>query len=170
MRASLEHQRKQTRYRRQRSDRHRAKPLATRGGGRSEYIDTLRAACLQEEYKEDGIIRRLSPAPNGAPRFVGWEAHVLGRGGVSAHSRAVSTSDDIEVGTRLGPEWGAELVADHYAAKWGFGRLIASRRSGRCVEHHGPVPGEDVVVAFGEHHAALRITRDRVPVCEGLVR
>ena len=83
---------------------------------------------------------------------------------------AVSTSADIEVRSKLGPEWGDELAADHNAAKWGFGRLLLSQRSGRCAAHHGPVPGEKVVLTFGEHRVAWRVTDDRVPVCEGLVR
>ena len=83
---------------------------------------------------------------------------------------AVSTSADIEVRSKLGREWGSELAADHHAVRWGFGRLIASQRSDRCVAHHGPVPGEEVVVGFGEHRVAWRVTDDRVPVYEGLVR
>ena len=83
---------------------------------------------------------------------------------------AVSTPDDKSVRSRLGEEWGDELAADHHAAKWGFGRVISSLRSGRCVAHHGPVPGEEVVVGFGGHRVAWRVTSDRVPVCDGLVR
>ena len=92
--------------------------------------------------------------------------------GVLAHEfgHAASTPEDVEARSGLGGEWGSELAADHHAAKWGFGRLLASLRSSRCAAHHGPVPGEEVVVAFGQYRVAWRVTDDRVPVCEGLVR
>ena len=106
------------------------------------------------------VSRALIDGPRAA--LVGVLAHELGH--------AVSTPEDVEVRSGLGREWGSELAADHHAARWGFGRLIASRRSGRCAAHHGPMPGEKVVVAFGEYRVTWRITEDRVPVCEGLVR
>jgi len=92
--------------------------------------------------------------------------------GILVHEfgHAVSTQDDIMVRSRLGEEWGDELAADHYAAKWGFGRLIGSLRSDRCAAHHGPGPGEKVVVGFGKHRIAWHVTDDRVPICDGLVR
>ncbi len=80
---------------------------------------------------------------------------------------SVSTADDVEVRSRLGREWGSELAADHHAAKWGFGRLIRSMRPERSVAHHGPIPGEQVVVGFGEHQMGWRVTDNRVLVREG---
>ena len=106
------------------------------------------------------VSRRMIEGPRAA--LVETLVHELGH--------AVSTSTDVEVRSRLGGEWGDELAADHHAARWGFGRLIASQRSGRCAAHHGPAPGEEVVVGFGGRRVAWRVTRERVPVCEGVVR
>ncbi len=99
------------------------------------------------------VSRRAIEGPRDA--LVAVLVHELGH--------AASTPDDIEVRSGLGREWGSELAADHHAAKWGFGRLMTSMRTQRDVGHHGPAPGEEVVVAW-------RVTRDRIPVYDGLVR
>ncbi len=80
---------------------------------------------------------------------------------------AASTPDDVEVRSGLGSEWGAELAADYHAARWGFGRLITSMRPKRSVAHHGPVPGEKVIVRFGENRVDWLVRDDRVLKCEG---
>jgi hypothetical protein len=83
---------------------------------------------------------------------------------------AASTPEDVRVRSGLGGEWGSKLAADHHAAKWGFGPLMASMRPQRDVEHHGHAPGERVVVRFREHRMEWRVTDNRVLVREGQVQ
>ncbi len=128
----------------------------------------------------DGAPDRLSGA-DGEPETEAWpirvsrpviegprEKLVEVLGHELAH--AASTPDDVKVRSGLGREWGSELAADHHAAKWGFGRLMASIRPQRDAAHHGPVPGDRVDVRFREHRMEWRVTDNRVLVREGPVQ
>ena len=45
-------------------------------------------------------------------------------------------------------EWRAEMAADWYAYRWGFGRRIAKLRRNQDRTHRGPAPGEEYTVEY----------------------
>ncbi len=121
------------------------------------------------------------PGPDGIPSPAAWPIRVSRSlveeprdlvVAVIVHElgHAACTPDDIEVRSVLGAEWGHELAADHFATKWGFRMLIDSMRPNRSVAHHGPLPGEQVLVRFGPHELAWHVTGDRVLVREDSVQ
>jgi hypothetical protein len=75
--------------------------------------------CLDERQPDTSLIATI--------------AHELGH--------ACSTRDDMERRGIPDSNYASELIADWYAYKWGFGRVIAGVRLIRDAGHHGPVPG-----------------------------
>jgi len=80
-------------------------------------------------------------------------AHELGHA-------CTTESDYKRLGGGFDVEWEAELLADKYGYKWGFGRQISQHRKlNRSLEHHGLVPGTIFTVEDSQSISRYRVTR-----------